>query len=191
MNERFNDGYIWVRTWYTGLLEAFLSRRKMAFLLTGGLIASAFLLPPFVGRDFFPNVDAGQLRLHVRAAPGTRIESTKAIFSSVEQELRDVIPADETELILDNIGRPAVSFNLAFGDESTIGTFDGEILVALKEGKHGPTAKYISELRQRLPRAFPSLLFYFQPPDIVTPDSELWAARSDRHPSVGLRSGEL
>ena len=79
-----------------------------------------------------------------------------------------MIPADEIELILDNIGRPAESFNFAFGDGSTIGTFDGEILVALKEGKHGPTAKYISELRQQLPNVFPSLLFYFQPPDIVT-----------------------
>jgi multidrug efflux pump subunit AcrB len=123
---------------------------------------------PFVGRDFFPRVDAGQLRLHVRAASGTRLENTKLIFSSVEQELRRVIPSDEIELVLDNIGRPAESFNFAFGDGATIGTFDGEILVALKEGKHGPTAKYISELRQRLPRAFPSLLFYFQPADIVT-----------------------
>jgi multidrug efflux pump subunit AcrB len=168
INERFNDGYIWVRTEYTELLRAFISRRPIAFLLTGGVIASAFVLMPFVGRDFFPRVDAGQLRLHVRAASGTRLENTKLIFSRVEEELRHVIPPNEIELILDNIGRPAESFNFAFGDGATIGTFDGEILVALKEGKHGPTVKYISELRQRLPRAFPSLLFYFQPADIVT-----------------------
>jgi multidrug efflux pump subunit AcrB len=168
VNERFNEGYIWVRTGYTGLLGAFLARRRVAFLLTGALVGSAFVLMPFVGRDFFPNVDAGQFRLHVRAVSGTRIESTKALFSRVEQELRRVIPAAEIELILDNIGRPAESFNFAFGDGSTIGTFDGEILVALKEGKHGPTAQYISELRKRLPSLFPSLLFYFQPADIVT-----------------------
>jgi multidrug efflux pump subunit AcrB len=168
INERFNGGYIWVRTEYTELLRAFISRRPTAFLLTGGIIASTFVLMPFVGRDFFPRVDAGQLRLHVRAPSGTRLESTKLIFSRVEEELRRVIPPDEIELVLDDIGRPAESFDFAFGDGATIGTFDGEILVALKEGKHGPTAKYISELRQRLPRVFPSLLFYFQPADIVT-----------------------
>jgi multidrug efflux pump subunit AcrB len=168
INERFNDGYIWVRTRYTDLLEVFIARRTVAFLLTGGLVASAFVLLPFVGRDFFPNVDAGQLRLHVRAPSGTRIETTKAIFSSVEVELRKVIPAEEIELILDDIGRPAETFNFAFGDGSTIGTFDGEILIALKEGKHAPTSKYVAELRRRLPQVFPSLLFYFQPADIVT-----------------------
>jgi multidrug efflux pump subunit AcrB len=168
VNQRFNEGYDRVRTGYIGLLEGFLSSRTMAFVLTGAAIGSAVLLMPFVGRDFFPPVDAGQLRLHVRAASGTRLENTKEIFSNVELELRRVIPASEIELILDNIGRPAESFNFAFGDGSTIGAFDGEILIALKEGKHGPTAKYIAELRQRLPRAFPSLLFYFQPADIVT-----------------------
>jgi multidrug efflux pump subunit AcrB len=168
LNDRFNDGYIWVRTGYTELLGSFISKRSRAFLLTGALVASAFLLMPFVGRDFFPNVDAGQLRLHVRAPSGTRLENTKLIFSRVEEELRRVIPPAEIELILDDIGRPAESFNFAFGDGSTIGTFDGEILVALKEGKHGPTGKYIAELRRRLPEAFPSLLFYFQPGDIVT-----------------------
>jgi multidrug efflux pump subunit AcrB len=168
INDRFNDGYIWVRTEYTELLRAFISRRTMAFFVTGALVATAFILMPFVGRDFFPNVDAGQLRLHVRAPSGTRLENTKLIFSRVEAELRRVIPPDEIELIIDNIGRPAESFNFAFGDGATIGTFDGEILIALKEGKHGPTAKYVAELRRRLPQAFPSLLLYFQPADIVT-----------------------
>jgi multidrug efflux pump subunit AcrB len=168
INDQFNEGYIKVRTWYTGILKAFIANRTGAFVFTGLVVASAFILLPFVGRDFFPSVDAGQLRLHVRAAPGTRVESTKAIFSRVEEELRQVIPASEIELVLDDIGRPAESFNFAFGDGATIGTFDGEILIALKEGKHGPTAKYVAELRQRLPRKFPALLFYFQPPDIVT-----------------------
>ena len=131
-------------------------------------MASAFILLPFIGRDFFPQVDAGQFRLHVRAPAGMRLENTKIVFSRVTEELRRVIPKDEIELVLDNIGRPAESFNFAFGDGATIGTFDGEILVALKEGKHGPTAKYIAQLRRILPERFPDLMFYFQPADIVS-----------------------
>jgi len=110
LNARFNDGYIAVRTRYTALLQRFLDGRKTAFLLSGLAVASAFVVLPFVGRDFFPQVDAGQFRLHVRAAPGLRLESTKVIFSRVEEELRKVIPASEIELILDNIGRSAESF---------------------------------------------------------------------------------
>jgi multidrug efflux pump subunit AcrB len=168
LNARFNDGYIAVRTRYTAMLQSFLDGRKRAFLFSGVAVASALVLVPFVGRDFFPQVDAGQFRLHVRAAPGLRLESTKAVFSRVEEELRKVIPASEIELILDNVGRPAESFNFAFGDGATIGTFDGEILVALKEGNHGPTEEYIRELRRLLPSRFPELTFYFQPADIVS-----------------------
>jgi multidrug efflux pump subunit AcrB len=168
LNARFNNGYIAVRTRYTVLLQRFLDGRKTAFLFSGLTVVSAFVLLPFVGRDFFPQVDAGQFRLHVRAAPGLRLESTKVIFSRVEEELRKVIPESEIELILDNIGRPAESFNFAFGDGATIGTFDGEILVALKEGEHGPTEAYIRQLRRQLPLRFPELTFYFQPADIVS-----------------------
>ncbi len=167
-NSKFNAGYIYVRTRYTGWLRAFLLKPKRSFMMTGATVASAFILLPFIGRDFFPEVDAGQFRLHVRAAPGTRLEETKILFSRVTEELRRVIPREEIELVLDNIGRPAESFNFAFGDGATIGTFDGEILVALKEGKHGPTPKYVEELRRRLPQRFPNLIFYFQPADIVS-----------------------
>jgi len=168
LNSRFNDGYIAVRTRYTALLQSFLDERKRAFLLSALAVGTAFLVLPFVGRDFFPQVDAGQFRLHVRAAPGTRLETTKIIFSRVEAELRKIIPEREIELILDNVGRPAESFNFAFGDGATIGTFDGEILVALKEGQHGPTQEYIRQLRKELPSRFPDLTFYFQPADIVS-----------------------
>src|SRR5260370_17210508 len=106
--------------------------------------------------------------MHVRAEPGLRLESTKVIFSRVEEELRKVIPESEIELILDNIGRPAESFNFAFGDGATICTFDGEILVALKEGKHGPTEEYIRQLPRNPPLPFPPPPFYFQPADIAT-----------------------
>jgi multidrug efflux pump subunit AcrB len=168
IHDRFNEGYIAARTSYTALLQRFLDRPKLAFAITGVIVATAFLLAPFVGRDFFPQVDAGQFRLHVRTASGTRIESTKMIFSQVEEEVRRVIPEHEIELILDNIGRPDATFNFAFGDGATIGTFDGEILVALKEGEHGPTAEYVRELRRVLPQKFPDVVFYFQPADIVS-----------------------
>src|SRR5262249_29129513 len=123
VNERFNDGYIAVRTRYTAILQRFLDARKTAFMISGLAVASAVAIPPCVGRVVFPQVDAGQFRLHVRAAPGLRLESTKAVFSRVEEELRQVIPHSEVELILDNVGRPAESFNFAFGDGATIGTF--------------------------------------------------------------------
>jgi multidrug efflux pump subunit AcrB len=168
MNTTFNGGYIAVRTRYTGVLEKFLANRRLAFVISGAFVATAVILVPFVGRDFFPQVDAGQFRLHVRAAPGLRIESTKLLFTDVENELRRVIPAREIELVLDNIGRSAESFNFAFGDGATIGTFDGEILVALKEGEHRPTQEYITQLRKTLPERFPGLTFYFQPADIVS-----------------------
>ena len=121
----------------------------------------------FVGRDFFPLIDGGQIQLHVRAPAGTRIESTEAIFQAVEDKIREVIPEKERSLIVDNIGLPARSYNLAFADGSTIGVNDGVIQVALKEG-HKPTADYVKKLRQVLPAAFPEDVFYFQAADIVT-----------------------
>jgi multidrug efflux pump subunit AcrB len=122
---------------------------------------------PMVGRDFFPAIDGGQIQLHVRAPAGTRIEGTERIFQQVENKIREVIPADQRELIVDNIGLPARPYNLAFSDGSTIGVNDGVILVALKEG-HAPTADYVRKLREELPVAFPEDTFYFQAADIVT-----------------------
>ncbi|MEH2479337.1 multidrug efflux pump subunit AcrB [Nitrobacteraceae bacterium AZCC 2146] len=121
----------------------------------------------FVGRDFFPLIDGGQIQLHARAPAGTRIEATERIFQAVEDRIREVIPASERTLIVDNIGLPARPYNLAFTDGSTIGVNDGVILVSLKEG-HKPTADYVRTLRQVLPAAFPEDTFYFQAADIVT-----------------------
>ena len=167
LHDRFNQAYVDVRTRYTGVLRGFLSNRRFAFLASGFVVATAVVLLPFVGRDFFPTVDAGQMRLHVRAAPGLRLEATKVLFSQVEEEIRKIIPEEELELILDNVGRPAESFNFAFGDGSQIGTFDGEILIDLAE-EHGPTAEYMRRIREELPEKFPGILFYFQAADIVT-----------------------
>jgi multidrug efflux pump subunit AcrB len=140
------------------------------FILPIGMVAVLALgvgLYPLVGRDFFPVIDGGQIQLHVRAPAGSRIENTEHIFQDVENKIREVIPDKERELVVDNIGLPARSYNLAFSDGSTIGVNDGVILVSLKEG-HRPTADYVRKLRQVLPAAFPDVTFYFQAADIVT-----------------------
>jgi len=120
-----------------------------------------------VGTDFFPQVDAGVIQLHVRAPARTRIEVTEQIFHDIEKEIAEVVPAQDLGLVLDNIGLPARLYNLAFTDGSTIGVNDGLILVSLKEG-HAPTGDYIRQLRAKLRQDFPEVLFYFQPADMVT-----------------------
>jgi CzcA family heavy metal efflux pump len=168
INARFNQGYFWVQDRYTRALEMVLHHRKPSLITSIAVMSTAFLLLPFVGRDFFPAVDAGQIRLHIRAQPGTRIETTKVLFSQVEDQIRKTIPADETELIMDNIGLSPETFNYAFGDGATISSADGEVLIALNEKHHGPTEKYVKQLRSQLQRQFPDLTFFFQPADIVT-----------------------
>src|SRR5215813_6711170 len=140
------------------------------FIIPAGMVcvlALGVVLFPLVGRDFFPAIDGGQIQLHVRAPAGSRIENTEKIFQEVENKIREVIPASERDLIVDNIGLPARSYNLAFTDGSTIGVNDGVILVSLKEG-HRPTADYVRRLRQVLPASFSEDTFYFQAADIVT-----------------------
>ena len=127
----------------------------------------AVVLALFVGTDFFPRVDAGLIQLHVRVAPRTRIERTEQIFQAVEDKIRTVVPQADLGLILDNIGLPQRVYNLAFTDGSTIGVNGGQILIFLKEG-HAPTAEYIRKLRFVFKEAFPDVLFYFQPADMVT-----------------------
>jgi CzcA family heavy metal efflux pump len=168
IHDRFNEGYRWVQDRYTHSLETVLNNRKPALIASIAIMSTAFLLLPFIGRDFFPSVDAGQIKLHIRAKPGTRIETTKVLFSQVEDQIRKSIPADETELIMDNIGLTPETFNYAFGDGATISSADGEVLIALKEKHHGPTQQYVKQLRSQLQRQFPDLTFFFQPADMVT-----------------------
>jgi CzcA family heavy metal efflux pump len=168
INDRFNKSYFWVQERYTHALRTVLHHRRTAMIASLAIMSSAFVLLPFVGRDFFPSVDSGQIRLHVRAEPGTRIESTKVIFSQVEDKIRQTIPADEVQLIIDNIGLSPETFNYAFGDGATISSADGEILIALNEKHHGPSARYVKQLRSQLQQQFPDLTFFFQPADIVT-----------------------
>jgi multidrug efflux pump subunit AcrB len=163
----FSRGFERLRNEYHTLL-AYIMRRRAIVPIVGVLIlALGGAMMVLVGHDFFPAIDGGQIQLHVRAPAGTRIEVTEQIFQAVEDKIRQVIPADQRQLIVDNIGLPARSYNLAFSDGSTIGINDGLILVALKDG-HAPTADYVRKLRQILPVAFPEDAFYFQAADIVT-----------------------
>ncbi len=163
----FQNWFERVRNGYRNLLASALAHRALVagafFLICGGCLA----LTPFLGRDFFPQVDAGQIRLHVRAPAGTRIEETERYFAGVETAIRRTVPREELTDIVDNIGLPYSGLNIAMSDTATIGPFDGEILVSLREGEHASTWDYIRELRVRLNREFPGLTFFFQPADIV------------------------
>jgi multidrug efflux pump subunit AcrB len=163
----FERGFERLRDGYSAFLALLLRRRFIIPVAAVLMLSFGAVMLLFVGRDFFPLIDAGQIQLHVRAPAGTRIESTEWTFQAVEDKIREVIPEKDRALIVDNIGLPARAYNLAFADGSTIGINDGVIQVALKEG-HKPTAGYIKKLRQVLPAAFPEDVFYFQAADIVT-----------------------
>jgi multidrug efflux pump subunit AcrB len=167
LHRGFERGFERMRQGYVRLLTSLLERRRIVPVVAVLVLALGTAMLLLVGRDFFPAIDGGQIQLHVRAPAGSRIESTERIFEAVEDKIREIIPARERELIVDNIGLPARAYNLAFADGSTIGVNDGVILVALKEG-HAPTADYVRKLRQALPAAFPEVVFYFQAADIVT-----------------------
>jgi multidrug efflux pump subunit AcrB len=156
-----------LRRAYTLLLSVVLSKRGGFIGLFLGFCLLSSLLYPVLGRDFFPTVDAGQIRLHVRAPTGTRIEETARLTDRVEASIRELVPADQLETILDNLGIPNSGINLSYSNAGTIGTFDAELLLSLKGG-HRPTEEFVSLLRAELPRRFPGIEFFFQPADIVT-----------------------
>jgi multidrug efflux pump subunit AcrB len=158
--ERFRQGYVRV-------LAMLLKRRPIVPVVAALMLALGGVMLTVVGRDFFPAIDGGQIRLHVRAPAETRIEATERIFQDVEDKIREVIPARDRDLIVDDIGVPQRTYNLASTDGSTINVNDGVILISLKEG-HAPTADYVRRLREALPAAFPSAIFYFQAADMTT-----------------------
>jgi multidrug efflux pump subunit AcrB len=163
---RFERGFKALRERYRNTIAwcmAFPALAGGAFL---GLMVVSLLLFPLLGRDFFPQVDAGQMRLHVRAPPGTRIETTQQDFAAVEATIRSLVGRSQISVILDNIGLPYSGINVALSDSATVGPMDGEILISLTE-KHSPTAALTAMLRRELPRRFPELVFFFQPADIV------------------------
>ncbi|MEO8798410.1 MAG: efflux RND transporter permease subunit, partial [Polyangiaceae bacterium] len=169
IHERFNVHFERFRRVYGGYLDWALDRPKLVTGLFGTFVVlSCAGLYPFLGQDFFPTVDAGQIRFHVRTQPGTRIEETEKQFAAVEDAVRAVIPPSELDVMLDNIGTPASSINNAMGDGSMISPADGEVLISLNEKKHGPTAEYIKRLRERFAKDFPATEIFFLAPDITT-----------------------
>ncbi len=158
--ERFRDAY-------RDLLALALVHRRVFVAGFLAFVAASFLLLPFLGRDFFPSVDGGQILMHVRVQAGTRIEETANRLAAIQKAVRRIIPADEIEVIVDNIGLPGSSINLTYNNTGVMSAADGDIQIALKEG-HRPTAGYVRELREKLPREFPGVVFSFPPADIVS-----------------------
>jgi multidrug efflux pump subunit AcrB len=167
IGERFNNHFEKLHVRYRGALTWALGHRLIVCVLFVVFCAVSFSLFPFLGRDFFPSVDAGQFRLHVRAPAGTRIEETEQRFAQVEQVIRETVAPEDLEIILDNIGLPYSGLSLALSDSATLGSLDGEILVSLKPS-HKPTQIYVEALRDKLKTMFPDMTFFYQPADIVT-----------------------
>jgi multidrug efflux pump subunit AcrB len=165
--QAFDYGFERFRRGYVRALTMLLMKRSIIPVVAVLMLTLGGVLLTLVGTDFFPEIDGGQIKLHVRAPAATRIETTERIFQEVEDKIREVIPERDRDLIVDDIGVPQRVFNLAYTDGSTINVNDGVILVSLKEG-HAPTADYVRRLREVLPAAFPSDTFYFQPADMTT-----------------------
>ncbi len=164
----FERGFERFRNGYYQLLETTLEHSKLFALCFIAFCAISMMLVFFLGQDFFPSVDAGLMRLHVRARAGLRVEETARLCDEIEQYLRTQIPKNELVTILDNIGLPYSGINLSYANSGVIGTSDAEILVGLNAEHHHPTADYVRRLREDLPRQFPGVEFFFQPADIVT-----------------------
>jgi multidrug efflux pump subunit AcrB len=163
----FEQRFIRMRAAYHDLLALAVEHRRVFVGGFLGFIALSFLLVPFLGRNFFPDVDAGQILLHVRAPVGLRVEETAARFSEVEKAIRTIIPPAQIEALADNVGTYLSSLNTMYNNTGTIGESDGDIQISLNEG-HAPTAEYIQRMRQELPRRFPGMTFSFLPADIVS-----------------------
>jgi multidrug efflux pump subunit AcrB len=169
IHERFNVHFERFRRFYGGYLDWALDKPK---LVTGifavFVFGSCVTLYPFLGQDFFPSVDAGQIRFHVRGQPGTRIEETEKQFAEIEDDVRTVIPKNELKTLIDNIGVPVSGINNALSDGSMISSADGDVLIALDPEKHGPTPAYVKKLRERFSKDFPAVEIFFLAPDITT-----------------------
>jgi multidrug efflux pump subunit AcrB len=164
----FDTQFEKLRSRYIGLLDWCLLHRAVALWFFSGLCLLSFCLLPWIGADFFPNVDSGQMRLHARAPAGSRIEETEARFAALERAIRSVIPSDEIDMLIDNIGIPNSWPIIAQGDIPTISSADGEILISLNKERHGSTRDYEIQLRKRLSHDFPDMSFFFQPANITS-----------------------
>jgi multidrug efflux pump subunit AcrB len=162
----FESGFGKLRETYRGVLAWAVSVPLLTAMFFIVLAGGSCLLYTQLGMDFFPSVDAGQMRLHVRTPPGTRIEDTEADFAQVESAIRQIVGDNQIDVMLDNIGLPYSGINIALSDSATVGPMDGEILISLNEN-HTPTAAHMANLRRELPKRFAGMQFFFQPADIV------------------------
>lgn len=178
--ERFRLGY-------RDLLLLALNHRRMFVTVFMAIVLLTFALIPFLGRNFFPAVDSGQILMHVRAPVGTRVEATSAHFALIEKAIKQVIPQHEIDTIVDNIGVPIGSINMIYNNTGLIGEQDGDIQIALNKG-HSPTADYVRQLRERLPQQFPGTTFSFPPADIV---SQILNFGSPAPIDLQIRGGKL
>ncbi|WP_426442067.1 efflux RND transporter permease subunit [Bradyrhizobium genosp. P] len=162
----FEAGFEHLRAGYRDLLAFALDHRPTFVAGFAGVVALSFLLVPYLGRNFFPSVDAGQILMHVRTQVGTRVEDSADQFAQIQKAIRTVIPPGEIETMTDNIGVPISGINMTYNNTGVIGSQDGDIQIKLKEG-HEPTDRYVKKLREELPRRFPGTTFAFLPADIV------------------------
>src|ERR1700761_29321 len=162
----FEAGFESLRAGYRDLLAVALAHRPVFVIGFLGFVAVSFLLVPFLGRNFFPSVDAGQILMHARTQVGTRVEESANEFAEVTKVIRKIIPSDQIETITDNIGMPISGINMTYNNTGVMGPQDGDIQIKLKED-HPPTDVYVKALREQLPRAFPGVTFAFLPADIV------------------------
>jgi multidrug efflux pump subunit AcrB len=169
--QRFQRGFEarfeMIRDRYQLVLTTILHHRAVFMTIFLGMAFASMLLIPFLGRNFFPEVDAGQIKLHVRGPTGMRVEDTAGLVDHVETALRETIPSNEIASVVDNVGLPVSSINLTYGNSGTVGSSDADILVSLSEN-HGATRDYVRTLRQKLPQRFPGATFSFLPADIVS-----------------------
>jgi multidrug efflux pump subunit AcrB len=166
IHKAFNKRFEELRANYQKVL-GWVMRRRGAFVSIDGIaVLFSFALVLIVGRDFFPSVDTGPIKLHLRAPAGTRIEQAEVLFGNVKGEIRKIIPATKIDTVLDNIGLPARGINLAFSDSATVDDGDGDILIAMKPGL--PSDSYISPIREVVRDNFPDCVFFFQPADMTT-----------------------
>jgi CzcA family heavy metal efflux pump len=163
----FNRGFERFRGGYHALLAWAMEHRGGVVGGAAAFVLASMLLVPAIGQDFFPQVDGGQFQLHIRTAPGTRLEETERLFARVEQSIKRTIPAKDLQLVLDNIGLPTYGVSLAIGANATVGPSDGDMLVQLTPEHEGSTWDYVRRLRKELPKEYPGVTFFFQPADMV------------------------
>jgi CzcA family heavy metal efflux pump len=167
LQRKFEDSFGRIRENYRNLLALAMTRRRIFVFGFLGAVLVSMVLVPFLGEDFFPSVDSGQITLHARTVAGTRVEDTTQVVAQIEREVRRVIPRDEVATIVDNIGLNQSPINILYSNSGGVGLQDADIFISLK-ADHGPTANYVRTLREKLPRLFPDVTFSFPPPDITS-----------------------